>query len=302
MGVMRKDLYEKNLASVLINFLLYVFKWLCLGFCVVNAALTIGLIIMSLFSGGDLANVVVAKMMGYISGMDGETTLNLIQSVGKVRVVVAACGYGFIATLVYGIAYNLVTRFKTLLDSIFNGEMYSKANVDLINGAIPYTLIVAFAPAVILYVIIEMTGVFTMSDINVSGVIYICIAYILKLMFEKGYTIERENNRHEKQLNDIKAREEELKLESIKNEAELKELAAQAEEAKKEAAKAVKAAEKAKKEIEELETKKEEVVAEPDKKAPAKKTTAKKATKKEETVKTETKKVAAKKTTKKTTK
>ena len=47
MGVMRKDLYEKNLASVLINFLLYVFKWLCLGFCVVNAALTIGLIIIT---------------------------------------------------------------------------------------------------------------------------------------------------------------------------------------------------------------------------------------------------------------
>ena len=286
---MKKDFYEKNLASVFINFLLYVFKWLCLGMCVVYAAFTIGLVIMSLFSGGELANVVLTKMMGYISGMDSETTLNLIQSVGKVRVIVATCGYGFIATLVYGIAYNLESKFKTLLDSIFNGEMYTKKNVDLINGAIPYTLIIAFAPAVILYVIIEMTGVFEMSDINVSGIIYVVIAYILKLMFEKGYQIERENNRHEKQLSDIKAREEELKMETLKKEAELKqieELKAEALAAKKEAAKLMKEA--------------KEVAAEKEtKKAPAKKP-AKKASKKSETVKEPVKKVAAKKTTKTT--
>lgn len=297
---MKKDFYEKNLVSVFINFLLYVFKWLCLGMCVVNAALTIGLIVMSLFSGGELANVVLAKMMGYISGLDGDSVLNLIQEVGKVRVIVAGAGFGFITTLVYGIAYNLVSRFKILLDSIFNGEMYTKANVDLINGAIPYTLIIAFAPAVILYVIIETTGVFTMADINVSGILYICVAYVLKLVFEKGYQIEKANDRHEKQLNDIKAREEELKMETLKNEAELKELKAEAEAAKKEAQKAQKAAEKAKKEVEELGTKKEEVKEE---KKVAKKTTTKKtATKKAETVSEPVKKVAAKKTTKKTTK
>lgn len=298
---MRKDLYEKNLVSVFINFLLYIFKWLCLCMCVISAAFTIGFIVMALFTKGTLDNSVICKMMEYIAGMGKDEVLLLVQQVGKTDVIVAGCGYGFINTLTFGITYSLVTKVRTLLESIFKGEMYTKANVDLINGALPYTLIIGFAPAVILYVIVEVTGVFTLSDIRVSGIIYMCIAYVLKLIFEKGYQIERANDRHEKAINDIKAREEELKMETLKTEAKMKELKAEAAAAKKEveasqkeAEAAQKAADKAKKAVEKLEAKEEE--------KPAKKTAAKKTTKKAETTKEETKKVTAKKTTKKTTK
>ena len=311
---MKKDLYEKNLISALINFLLYIFKWLCLCFCVVNVALTIGLIVLALFSHGDLANVVLGRMLNYIAGLEPDAVMDLVQSVGKVKVMVAGAGYGFASSLTFGITYVLVTKFKVLLDSIFKGEMYTKSNVELINGALPYTLILAFGPAVVMYVIVEMTNVFDLSKINVSGIIYVCICYVLKLLFEKGYSIERANDRHEKQINDIKAREEELKLETLKTEAELKELKAEATAARKEAEKAQKEAEAAQKEAQKAQkvvekTKKVEEKVEavkeekPAKKAPAKKAAAKKtATKKAETVKEPVKKVAAKKTTKKTTK
>lgn len=270
------DNFEKGLITSFIYFLLYVFKWLCLGMCVISAALTIGIIVLGLISGNDLSNAVLTKMMEYISGMAEADTLKYIMDVGTIKTIIAAAAYGFMTSLSYGIMYNLVCKFKVILDSIITGEMYTLDNVKLLNKAVPLALLLAFAPPVILYCTIESTGVFSHTDINVSGIIYLCVAYILKLLFEKGYEVSRNNLKMDKVLSDVKAQEAELKIETLKQQVELKELKREVALAKKE--------------------KEEKTVT---KKAKEEKTPAKKITKKEVAI--EEKKPVAKKTTKKVT-
>ena len=112
----KNDTYEKGLITSFIYFLLYVFKWLCLGMCVISVALTIGIIILSIISGNDLSNAVLSKMMNYISGMGEADVLKYIVNVGSVKVIIAAAAYGFMQSLSYGIMYNLVSKFKVLLE------------------------------------------------------------------------------------------------------------------------------------------------------------------------------------------
>lgn len=313
----KNDSYEKGLITNFIYFLLYVFKWLCLGMCVISVALTIGIIILSIISGNDLSNAVLSKMMNYISGMGEADVLSYITKVGTIKVIVAAAAYGFMQSLSYGIMYNLVCKFKVLLDSIITGEMYTLDNVKLLNKAVPLALILAFAPPVILYCTIESTGVFTHSDINVSGIIYLCIAYLLKLIFEKGYEVSRANLKYDKELSDVKAHESELKMEALKQQVELKELKREVALAKKEVKEAkepvkkeTNTVKKTTKKVEEEPVKKAVVKKETtkkaiEKKAPAKKEVAKKEVKKEikkATTAAAKKTTTTKKTTKKTTK
>lgn len=314
----KNDTFEKGLITSFIYFLLYVFKWLCLGMCVISVALTIGIIVLGIISGNDLSNAVLSKMMEYISGMSEPTTLKYIVDVGTVKVIIAAAAYGFMSSISYGIMYNLVAKFKLLLDSIISGEMYTLDNVKLLNQAVPLALILAFGPPVILYCTIESTGVFTHSDINVSGIIYLCIAYLLKLIFEKGYEVSRANVKYDKELSDVKAQETELKMEALKQQVELKELKREVALAKKEIKKAEEVkeekapAKKTVKKVEKVEekkpaakktiVKKAEPKKEVEKKASAKKEVAKKETTKKATEKKPAAKTTAKKTTKKTTK
>ena len=230
----RDEAYEKGLVSVLIYMVLYIVKWLCLMVGVVFAAITIALAVMSLLKGSDLPSAFLAQMVSFISGFELDKVTNLIQELGIVKVEVAGIGYSFALSLIYCLTYVLVAKFVKLFTSIFSGNMFTKENVLLINSTIPLSIIAAFAPAVIVYTIIEIIGVFTYENIIIHGVAFICISYILKLIFEKGYETEKKNARYDKQIADLKAQENELKMEAIKKEAELKAAIAAKKELEKE--------------------------------------------------------------------
>lgn len=265
----KEDAYEKGLVSVLIYMILFIMKWLCLILGVIFAAVSIALAVMSLIKGADLPTSFLSKLVAFIGGFETDYVINAIEDLGAVKVEVAGIGYSFALSLIYCLSYVLISKFIKLYYSIFKGDMFTKENITLINGAIPISIIAAFAPAVIIYCIAEVIGVFTYQDIIIYGVLYICISYILKLIFEKGYENEMKNSRYDKQIANLKAQENELKMEVIKKEAELK--------AKKE----------------KKTTKKKEETPKATKKTSTKKETPKKEVKKEQ------KKTSTKKTTKK---
>lgn len=228
------NLYEKNLVCFFIKFLLYVFKWLCLVFAVFTAGITIGLLLMYLIRGNDIPNLTLAQMVSYLCSYSSGEALTMIGVVGKVKMIVAGCGIGFASALTYALLYTIGSRFITIFDSIIDGNMFTKENVRLINESLPLTFFIAFLSPVIMFCIISSTDVFNFADVNVSGVIYICIGYVLKLIFEYGYSLERKLVKADKTISDYKSKEE-AKLESKKEEAiSESELPEKKEKAKKE--------------------------------------------------------------------
>lgn len=217
------EAYEKNLVCNVINIVITIIKWLFLSVCVINAGLTIGLLVMVLVKGNSLPNTLLATMVNFMTSYSETEILALIQQLGSVKVIVAGVGYGFITSLTYGLLYNLVARFKILFASVVDGNMFTKENVKLINDALPLTLIVAFAQPVVMYCIIYATKVFGYEDINVSGITYIFVAYFLKLIFERGFEVEKKSIKYDKELSDYKAREGENKISALKKEIEAKE-------------------------------------------------------------------------------
>lgn len=222
---MKKDMenYEKNLLGNFIKILVYIIRWLCLALCVINVGLLIGFLVMIIFNGSDISNEVIAKMMELITYYDSEEALELINNNGLLKCVVGTFGYGLALSITYGVKYVLINNFIKLLNTIIDGEMYTKENVKLINDSMPLSVIVAFTQPVIVFVCNYSTNLFGYDIIDVSGVTYICVAYLLKLIFEKGYELARKNFRYNKELSNIKAQEAELKLEKLKKEVEVKE-------------------------------------------------------------------------------
>lgn len=217
------DAYEKNLIGNFIKILIYTLRWLCLALGVINAGLLIGLAVILLVYGSDVSNEIVAKMMELLTYKTAEDALELIAVQGMVKTIVASFAYGLALTLNYAIEYLLLNNFTKLLKSIIDGNMFTKENIKMIYDSLPLSVILAFAQPVIIFVTIYSTNIFDYADINVSGIVFICVIYILKLIFEKGYELSIMNEKYNRQLSDMKVRESELKIEAIKKEAEIKE-------------------------------------------------------------------------------
>lgn len=211
-----EEIDDKKILGTFIGVVIAIFKWICLIFFVLNIGLTIGLLVMVLMKGVDMSNDLIVTMLGYISYLKETQILTFISRIGKVRVIVAGLGYGIATSITYGLSYVIVGKFQKIFKSIMTGDMYTKENVKDLNDALPLTCILAFAQPVLIYIIVETTNMFQLSDINVSGISFIMATYILKLTFEKGYELAEKNVKYDKELSDIKAHESEVKIAEIK--------------------------------------------------------------------------------------
>lgn len=221
---MKKDsIFEENtLMEILIKSLIYMFKWLSFCIFVFIGGLTVCLFVMYVIRGNDLPNTVMAKIFSYITMYDFDTSLDLIDSFGKLKVVVAGCGYGFGVSLTYLLIYMVVSKFIAIFNSIVRDNMFTKENLKLINEALPLSLFIAFLLPIIIFCANYSTGIFDYTQINMGGIIYICVAYILKVIFTKGYDLQKRNLKYSKEIAEVKIRENEKKVAKIKEEAKEK--------------------------------------------------------------------------------
>lgn len=213
---------EKSFMCTCINLLISAFKWICLILAVIFSGLTIGLLVMMLIRGVDIPNTILANMTSFMTHYSYDGVMELIDSYGKIKVAVAGIGYGFAVSLTYALIYVLATRFKELFKSIVDGDMFTKENVEIINSSLPLTVYIAFLIPIVIFVIISSTNVFSYTDISMQGLVYIFFAYILKLIFERGYVIEKKSIKFDKEIADLKAREAEMKMDIIKKSATTK--------------------------------------------------------------------------------
>lgn len=217
--VRNKDFYEeKSLLNVFISTIVYTFRWIFLMLAVVAAGLTFSLLIMGLIKGSSLPNTILADMFSYIVPFSSVDALEFIGEVGTIKVLVAGCGYGFIKSMKYILLYIIIDRFLIIYKSVIKGNMFTLKNVKLINDTLPLTFILAFISPVVIFCIMFSTKLFDYNMMDVSGILFICAAYIMKLVFEKGYAVEQKRLELGKTVNDYKVREDEEKMASIKKE------------------------------------------------------------------------------------
>ena len=222
----KTDNIEKQYICTAVYLIVAILKWAYFMLAIITAGFTVGLLVMTLFYGSSLSNDIVSQMFSYITFIDARDALAIIKLHGLATTVTAATGYGIALTITYGLTYNVFNKFTTILVSIITGDMYTKENAEILNKLFPLTFILAFTQPIFIFLISSIMGIFSPNNINVSGLVYVFVVFILKLIFEKGYELERKNAKSSTDLSDFKAREAELQMEALKAEAEMKQAAA----------------------------------------------------------------------------
>lgn len=208
--------YDVKIMSLLTKGIAFIFKWVYLINCVLCAGFTIGLLAMYIVKGNDLSNALLTSMVESITPLKTSEILRFASIFGLPKMILASVAYGFANTVFYGLIYSLITKFTHIFDTIIDGNMFTKENIDIINGSLLQSFIIAFIKPLMIYAIYTSTKIIDLSYIDISAIIYVLIVYIAKLIFTKGYELNVSNNSKLKEISDIKARENEEKMAAFK--------------------------------------------------------------------------------------
>ena len=213
---------QKELILNFVKFMAYVFKWLMFMACVIFLGLTIGLIIISIIVNEDLLSESVGPIIAIITSLDKVRVVDAVQTLELSKLILATSGYGLVLSITYGAIYSLMVKFIKIIESIERDELYSKENSKLLEDIIPMSILISFALPVTVYFISISIGLFNENDMNFIGVLFLCVAFIVKVLFDKGFEYKKLNDKYKKEINDLKAKESDLIMSTIKKENELK--------------------------------------------------------------------------------
>lgn len=266
----KKFASEYSAINKFINYMLFFAKYVALIGCVISVAVTMFLGIMLIMKGENIPLDTLSETIEFVANKHSNEVTNYVQKYGKIKVTIAFIAYSASVAISMGLLRAILGKFKDIFNSIVSGNMYDKTTLEDVNDCIPLSILLTFVQPIIIFSIIVAIGIFDYDTINVSGLIFLAISYIGKLLIESGHDLYNRNVKLSKEISDIKAYESELKITALKKQAEVKK--------------------------QEKELKKKDV-----KKVAAKKETLKKEEKKKETAKKPTSKSTVKPTTKKTT-
>ena len=215
---MKNSDYEKRTLTGFIGLIISAFKWISLIFFVFSIGLAIGLAVMVFIHGNNLPDNIVANMIELMTYYPHGEILQFIESVGKEKVLLAGFASGIAYTLNYGLLYLVTSKLKMVFSFIKEGNMFQKKSIQLTKELLPLSLILTFVQPVILYCAHHETSMFELNDINVSGILFLIIAYVLKLIFERGYALQTENEQLQKKIIEHNDIEEENKINELTKE------------------------------------------------------------------------------------
>lgn len=213
---MREQDYDAKFMSVFIRIMAIAFKWVCLINCVLCAGFSIGLLVMFMVKGNELPTSLLSVMVSSITKFDVSEVSGLVDNFGIAKLLVATLGYGFAVCVYYGCLHSLMVKFLRVFDSIVEGNMFTKENVEIINSTILQSIIIAFVIPLTICCVSSSTGILSLSDINISGILYIFAVYIAKLVFTSGYELNEANSKKVREITNIKAEYAEEKMKMIK--------------------------------------------------------------------------------------
>ncbi len=208
------------------NVLLNIIKWIVLIFSVLYVGLTIGLIVAAIIYGDSLATDTLVKFTTVLLPYNKVDVDLFVTNYGMGKVLVASCGYAVANSINNIIIYALVSRSIKLYKEITIGDVFSRKSYDLAGELLSISFMMTFLMPIMLFILSTTTNMFLDVYVTTSfaGLFFIAFAGVVRIIVGRGLSIVRENSKFDRTIDDYKADIDELKIQSIKREAELKEL------------------------------------------------------------------------------
>ena len=226
------------------NVLLNIIKWIFLIFAVLMFGFTIGLIIATVIYGTGVPLELLTKFTSILLPYNDVDIRIFVNNYGMEKVLIASIGYGVAYSLYRLISYIIIVKCIKMFKNITIGEIFNKGSLDLSTELISLSFMASFIMPIMLEIITLTTNLFEEAYFNVpfTALIFLIFTVILRIVIDRGIVIQKQNNKYDRSIDDYKADIDELKIQSIKREAELKELKKIVEETNTKATKTVKKA------------------------------------------------------------
>jgi len=202
----------------------------CVIFCVVFLAYTVGLALWSSYlgitQGASMDVSVIAKLISFLSPYTLTESYGMIDLYGLSTSVVATIGYSTAKTISYFTYACIIKRFKTLYQEIMSStNCFTQSNVDILNELVPLSFISTFAYPVIMFVVFSTTKLYeNYADMGYAGIFLLAISFVLKVIFERALENQKSIDKNISKIDDYKADIDDLKIENIKKDAEIRKL------------------------------------------------------------------------------
>lgn len=209
------------------NIIIQVFRWVCFITFIIYLGFTLGTIITSIVSlsieNKTVVDNVMIKLLELFTPYDKIAINTLILNYGLLNVIVGSVAYGIAKSIIFFVDYKILLDYSKIFKSLTLESPFVKSNISILDEIISLSFISAFAYPAILFVASNITRTFKeYTEFSYVGILFLILALILKLIIEKGIVLVKKNKKYDEQIDDYKADIDELKIASIKREAELK--------------------------------------------------------------------------------
>ena len=217
---------ERKKIFVTGNILLQIVKWIVLIFAVLTAGLTIGLIVTTVLYGNNITVDNIKLFTSFLLPYSDVEVKTFVTLYGMEKVLIASLGYSVASVISKILLYALMVKSIKLFEAITIGDVFSKKTVSLSGEIISISFMATFLMPIILFIISTTTSLFNdlFLSVDFSGLFFLVGALVVNIILTRGESIVRVNNKYDRTIDDYKADIDELKIQSIKREAELKEL------------------------------------------------------------------------------
>ena len=208
------------------NILLQIVKWIVLIFAVLTAGLTIGLIVTTVLYGNNITIDNIKLFTSFLLPYSDTEVKTFVTLYGMEKVLIASLGYSVASVISKILLYALMVKSIKLFEAITIGDVFSKKTVSLSGEIISISFMATFLMPIILFIISTTTSLFNdlFLSVDFSGLFFLVGALVVNIILTRGESVVRVNNKYDRTIDDYKADIDELKIQSIKREAELKEL------------------------------------------------------------------------------
>nr|MCR4580926.1 hypothetical protein [Bacilli bacterium] len=186
----------------------------------------IGLIISTIIYGNNMPMELLTKFTYMILPYSNQDVMIFVNNYGMQKLLIATIGYGVANSLNHMLFYILLNRSIKLFKSITIGDIFTKTAADIATEMISISFMAAFIMPIMLHIITNTTSLFKdlYFKVGYGALFFLGFSLVMKIVIERGMVIAKQNTKYDRAIDDYKADIDELKIQSIKREAELKNL------------------------------------------------------------------------------
>ena len=213
-------------AYVIGNVILKVFKWIFLIMMVISIGFTLGLTVFTVIYGNKVPIDLINKISYLFLSLSSEEVSDIITNYGMDRYLVALIGVGVARSLTRLMYYILVDRFITLYKSITVGDLFTRTSNKLVDEMMGVSILATFTLPLFVLVVKFVTSIDVEEYMNIGYgcLLLFALLFVLKIILNRGLDVTRESNKYNRMINDYRADIDELKIQSIRRDSELKKL------------------------------------------------------------------------------